>query len=762
MQKTRIGRWAVFLTNHPYWVLVLTALFVVGAGAGISRLEFKNDYRIYFSKENPQLLAFEAIQNTYNKSDNVTFVVAPDSGDIFNPKTLEVIRQLTEKSWQLPYSMRVDSITNFQHTIAVDDDLNVADLVPDPASLRPSEIQYIRQIALHEPLLVNRLVSKTGHVAGVNVTFQLPQENASAAMQIAKKVRVLKAEIEQLYPDVKLYVTGMVMMNNAFAESSIHDNTTLIPIMYGIVILTMWFSLRSISATFSIVILIVCSILSALGIAAWSGIYLTPTSAIAPTIILTMAVADCVHFLVTLLHNMRIGHEKKQAIQESLRINFQPIMLTSVTTAIGFLSMNFSDAPPFRDLGNIVALGVLIAFVLTITLLPALMCLLPVRVRLRDDLDNTYLYRLAEFVIRKRTLLLIGNGLIAVFFISFAPLNELNDEFVKYFDRSTEFRQGTDFLNDNMGGLYNIEFSLHASAEGEINEPQYLADIAKLANWLKKQPEVVHVNTISDTYKRLNKNMHADDPQWYRLPESRELAAQYLLLFEMSLPYGLDLNDQINIDKSATRLIATTQSMSSNQMLALEQRIKDWMANNIPAIRSEAASPVLMFSHIGQRNIISMVAGTLLALVLISLLLILAFRSLKLGLISLVPNLIPAGIAFGIWALIDGQIGLGLSVVTGLTLGIVVDDTVHFISKYRRAKLEKGLNSQDAVRYAFSTVGSALWITSAVLISGFLVLSLSHFEMNSDMGLMTAITIAVALFMDFLLLPPLLILWGKK
>ncbi|MGR9073416.1 MAG: efflux RND transporter permease subunit, partial [Gammaproteobacteria bacterium] len=595
-----------------------------------------------------------------------------------------------------------------------------------------------------------------------NVTFQLPRENAREAMKVAAEARKLLKEIEAGFPDIRIYITGMVMMNNAFGEASANDNLTLVPAMYGIVVLALLLSLRSIGGVVTVVLLILMSILSALGIAGWLGWSLTPTSAIAPTIILTMAVADCVHLLVTMLHNMRIGHEKRQAIRESLRINMQPVFITSLTTAIGFLSMNFSDAPPFRDLGNIVALGVTLAFFLSIIFLPAMMAVLPVRVKLRDDLDNAPMQRLADFVIRRRKALLVANGVLAVGLIAFAPLNRLNDEYVKYFDKSTEFRQGTDFLNENMSGIYTIEFSVHAAEEGGISEPAFLKKIDAFYAWLKTQPEVIHVNAVTDTFKRLNRNMHGDDPGWHKLPDRRDLAAQYLLLYEMSLPYGLDLNDQINIDKSAVRVIATMQSMSSNQMLDVEDRVNRWLEQNMHGAEVEAASPVLMFSHIGKRNIVRMIAGTLAALALISLILIAAFKSFRLGLLSLIPNLVPAGIAFGIWGLINGQVGLGLSVVTGMTLGIVVDDTVHFISKYLRARREKGMDSREAVRYAFSTVGVALWITSAVLVSGFIVLSFSIFTMNSEMGTMTAITIAVALLMDFLLLPPLLMTMGEK
>ncbi len=750
-----------FVTNHPWWILLIIILLVSGMSVGITKLGFKNDYRVYFSKENPQLQAFNNIQDTYNKSDSVMFVLQPKQGDVFSTETLQAIQMLTEKSWKIPFSSRVDSITNFQYTRAEADDLLVSDLVIDPM-VSVEEREKIKQVALHEPFLVNKLISPEGDVTGVNVTLQMPQKSPNEASIVAKSARELVTEIQAKYPDIKVYLTGMAMMSNAFSESAINDNKLLVPIMYSCVIFVLLLSFRSISATIAVVVLIVFSIISALGIAGWLGWSLTPTSAISPTIILTMAVADCVHILVTQLHNMRIGHEKKQAIQESLRVNFQPVLLTSITTAIGFLSMNFSDAPPFRDLGNIVAIGVILAWLFSISFLPALMTVLPIKVRVQDKQDNLIMKHLSGFVIKYRKPLLVVNGVIALVMISFAPNNQLNDEFVKYFDESTEFRQGTDFLNDHMGGIYSVEFSIHALNVGGISEPEFLHSVQKLVDWLLTQPEVVHANTITDIFKRLNKNMHADNKEWYRLPDERALAAQYLLLYEMSLPYGLDLNDQINIDKSGIRVIVSLKTMSSNQMLELEQRIKQWLGKNITQYNIELASPILMFSHIGRRNIGRMISGSLLALVLISFLLMFAFKSIKLGLISLIPNLVPAGIAFGIWGLINGQIGLGLSVVTGMTLGIVVDDTVHFISKYQRAKTEKGMNSEDAVRYAFSTVGVALWVTSIVLVTGFMVLSFSHFTMNAEMGLMTAITIAVALFLDLLLLPPLLMSMDKK
>jgi predicted RND superfamily exporter protein len=305
MKKGRLGSGtAKFVTEYPWWVLLFTFIAVSGMAAGLQLLELKTDYRVYFGEENPQLLAFNEMQDIYNKSDSVLFVLAPEDGNVFTPQTLQAIRELTDKSWKIPYSSRVDSITNFQHTRAEEDDLIVADLVIN-SRVSAEEIEKIKQVALHEPFLVNRLVSNTGHVTGINVTLQLPGDNSREAKEVAEHARALVADIEKKYSGIKIYLTGMAMMTNAFSESAMNDNKTLVPLMYVVVSMALLISLRSISATFAVIVLIVFSVISALGIAGWLGWFLNPTSAISPTIILMMAVADCVHILVTQLHNMR-------------------------------------------------------------------------------------------------------------------------------------------------------------------------------------------------------------------------------------------------------------------------------------------------------------------------------------------------------------------------------------------------------------------------------------------------------------------------
>lgn len=751
-----------FVLDRPLIVLLLSLIFVVGAAAGAGNLIFKSDYRVFFSDENPQLNAFEAMQKIYSKSDNVAFVLSPKDGEVFSPKTLAAVHELTEAAWQVPYSTRVDSLSNYQHTEAEEDDLIVEDLVLDPEMLNPEGMSRISEIAVGEPLLLHKLISERKHVTVVNVTVQLPAIDPTKEVpEVVAKVREMKATFMEAHPDIQVHLSGIVMMNNSFAESSLKDNATLVPLMFGMVILALIALLRSFTGTLATVVIIFISIISTMGLAGWTGFFLTGPSASTPIMVLTLAVADCVHILSSMFYDMRHGATKRDALLHSLRINYQPVFLTSATTAIGFLSLNFSDSPPFNDLGNMVAAGVMLAFVFSVTTFPALLKLLPMKVKVVEEDHSGYMEKLADFVIAKRKVLLPGMSVGMAILVLMLPNNVLNDDFVKYFDTSVPFRQATDYMQDNLSGLTTMEVSISTGESSGINDPAFLKTLGDFSTWLREQPETDHVNTLSDTLKRLNKNMHGDDESYYRLPDDRELSAQYLLLYEMSLPYGLDLNNQLDVDKSSTRLVVTFQNLTSVEQIDIEDRIYAWFAANAPNYTAEVASPNLMFAHIGQRNIESMLIGTALALVLISLLLGFALRSVRFGAISLIPNMAPAAMGFGVWFLIDGQIGLALSVVAGMTLGIVVDDTVHFLSKYLHARNDKGYNTEAAVRYAFSSVGRALVITTMVLVAGFMVLAQSTFKLNADMGLLTAITILIALIVDFLFLPPLLMVLDK-
>ncbi|WP_418110060.1 efflux RND transporter permease subunit [Vibrio parahaemolyticus] len=750
-------------TKYSLLVLLATIFLIIVATIGGKNLYFRGDYDIFFDGTNKQLLAFDEIQTTFAKTDNLAIVIAPEDGDIFTPQTLSLIQKITVDAWQVPYSSRVDSIANYQHTEAFDDDLLVEDLLYSEYELTPERISKVKSIALGEPVLKSALVSEKGDVTVVNITVQLPEMDKTAEVEeVVSSINAMIDRYQRAYPDVTFHKAGIIAMNHAFMTAAQDDSSTLVPTMLVVILVFLTIMLRSILSVIATLIVIIGSVMATMGISGWAGMFLSTATVNVPTLIMTLAVADCVHVIATMRQSMKNGFTKAQSIERSIALNFVPILITSLTTAIGFLMMNMSDSPVLRDFGNLSALGVMVACFLSVTLLPALLKLLPIHVKMETSQDQKHVMdHLGDFVVSQRRALLPLSVVVIVVCASLIPLNKVNDESVEYFGQRNEFRQAADFMEERISGMTNISIAIKTNESQGIAAPDFLNTIGEFSSWLRDQPETDHVATLADVYKRLNKNMHGDDEAYYSLPQARELAAQYLLLYEMSLPYGLDLNNQINVDKSSIKMVLTVANLGSVELVDLENRIYQWFAEHAPQYQVVASSPSLMFAHIGETNMASMLSTLPITLVLISALLIFALRSVRLGLISLMPNIAPAVIGFGLWALISGEINLGLSVVVTLTLGIVVDDAVHFLSKYQRARRE-GQIAEQAVRYAFHTVGRALWITTVVLVAGFSVLAMSSFRLNADMGQLSAIVIFIALVVDFLFLPTLLMLFDKK
>ncbi|MDY8134360.1 efflux RND transporter permease subunit [Aquimarina sp. 2201CG5-10] len=759
-------KWAEFVIKFKWPVLILSLILALGLGSQ-GNMEFDGDYHVFFSKSNPELEAFDALQEKYTKDDNVVIVLSPSNGDIFTKENLIAIEQLTTEAWNTPYSSRVDAVTNFQHTSAQGDDLYVDDLSYESASKTNAEIAEIKEKALKEPLLVNRLINETGSVTAINVTVRLPGEDSAKEIpEVTAFIRNTIVDFKEKNPDFQVHSSGLVPLNTAFFESSMRD-MMLTMIMLIIVIITTLILTRNFYSTLATLVVVLFSIISAVGFVGIMGIKLTPPSSVFPTMILTLAVADSIHILITMLQKMRKdGYAKKEALVESMRLNFMPVFITSLTTVIGFLTMNFGDVPPFWDLGNITAFGMTMAFLYSTTALPALMAILPVKIKIKEEKFTekmSWYTNLGLFVAKQPIRLTIISVVVIGVLTYLATRNQFNDEFINYFDETVEFRSDTDYISENLTGIYNVEFSVGSGESGGINNTEYLQKLNAFEDWLNEQPEVIHVNAFSEVARRVNRSMHGDDPSYYKVPDNREEAAQYLLLYELSLPFGLDLNNQINVDKSETRVTVTIENISSSEMIAFSKRAERWLQSNTPSsMHAIAVSPTLMFSKLGFRQADSMFKGNIIALILISLVLMLALRNFKLGLLSIIPNVTPVLVGFGFWAMYKAQINTGMVIVFGMTLGIIVDDTVHFMSKFLRARRELGYDARQAVIYAFETVGKALVTTTIVLLAGFAVLSTSSFALNSYMARITVIIILAALIIDFILLPSLLILVGKS
>ena len=761
MTSVSLNRYIAFTLCYRWLVLVSAVTVMLVLAAGLQFITISNDWRDLFAKDNPQLVEFDALEDTYSATNAAVIAVAPKEGSVFTRESLGAIEELTESAWRVPWSTRVDSLTNYYHSEADEDGLKIERLVDNVGSLNDDDLARIKEIALSEIDVVGRLVSHDGRVAGLVLSFALPKNEEPAVIEIADYLRNLLDESRADHPDIGYHLTGDVFMNRAMDQALQDDMRILAPASFVVILSVAAILLRSLFGTLSLVVVLICVLTSTMGVIGWTGAVLNSANSAVPLIIMTVVIAHSVHIVATVMSSMSQGLDRDAAVVESLRDNAWPVFLTTATTMIGFLSLNASDSPPFRVLGNFVAFGVLCAFVYSMTLLPALLLVLPLRTRPVRAGRFTFFDRLGTFVIERRTLLLWSMAAVAVALVTGVPRIELTDNWTASLNERYEFRRDTDFVIENLTGMETLEYSLRAGREGGITDPDYLRKIDAFAKWYRTQPEVAHVQVFSDIMKRLNKNLHGDNPAFYRLPEDSELAAQYLLLYELSVPFGSDLNNRIDVAKSATRMTVTMRRLKSREQRELDVRGQEWLRANGPDLATGASGISLVFAYLTKRDSESMLRGTVIGMALISLILIGIFRSVRLGFVSLVPNFIPAAMAFGVWGYLVGEVGLAGSIVTAIAFGIVVDDTIHLMSKYLKVRRE-GLSASEAVRTTFRTVGRALLSTTAILGLGFLVFATSGFAISQTLGSLVALTIGFALLADFLLLPPLLITIDRK
>ena len=752
------------VTRRPKTTLLLSLILAAVSSAGLMQLKPNHDYKAFFQPNDPWLLASENIQDTYTRDQNIMLVVRSSEDSLFTESGMRCLWKATDAGWELPFVTRVDSVANFQHSEAMDDDLNIRDLIEGDAldaGLTQDYIVRSKTAALNEPQLLKRLISTDGRTAGINLTLHFETESKDEVASAANAARDWNSSLDQYCPNTERKLSGVVMVNDAIALASHHDMTVLGPLMFGIIVIMMWALFRSIAATVGTVLVVGFSISSGLGIAGWLGYEMTPTLAIAPTMMMTMAVADCVH-LISSIRDARTRQALVPAVLTSVKLNALPIAITSLTTAIGFLGMRVANNPPLVHLGTVAAIGVIAAMVYSLTLLPAWLCITRSNIKAQPAGRSQRLINLGEWVLKQRRYILVFTALITATMAWSATRNQATEDLVKYFKHSTEIRQATEFSLDHLTGIYQIQFSLDTGESNGIADPGYLQTLDAFAQWFMAQEGVLQVSHVADIVKRLNKNMHSDDNEWYRIPNSRDLAAQYLLMYQMSLPFGLTLENLVTADFNASRFVVTLGRVESEQIRTLEEDAFNWLKTNAPEMafingnENRGAGPAMMYAHTAAKISGTMTKATFLALIGISILLCIALRSIRWGMLSMIPNVVPAIIAFGIWGWINGHISMTVAMVSTMTLGIVVDDTVHFLSKYLHARRHGGLCPDRALSYAFSTVGVALVITTAVLVAGFGVMSLSPFEPSARMSELALITITSALVFDLLFLPALI------
>lgn len=735
----------------------------LGMIAGGKNLTVSFDTRIFYSEQNLLLQQLRGFERKFSHNNNILFVISyrdEGAGRIATVETLQALVEITEQAWRLPYSTQVESLSNFPRIVSDEDAFSVLEMVPSSGQLTPSAAAAIEKEALNDRLIVNRLLSADGRTTGINVNFRLPPSASSEVQEITEAAHQFVRKIEADYPHLQVHLTGNVMLMTTFNEASHVDARLLVPVALIVAAIIVAVFLRSRNATISVLSILGVASLASMGIAGWFGHIITPASIAAPIIVISIALASTIHVVIAVKHELASGANNETAIKQAIRTNAAAVGLTNLTTAVGFLAMNRADAPPLNDMGNIVFAGIVLSYLLTFTWLPAVLTLLPLKPS--NDRSAALMAGVGRSINRLRWVLLImvTAGVLAT--IGGLGKIRLDDDFVRYFDDRFEYRVASDFAEERLTGLNIMEFDLETGVDGGVYTAEYQHFLADFTEWLGEQKGVASIADISEITRRIHTAMRvADEPARKGIPENADLISQYFLLYELSLPYGASITDRINVSRSASRVTIIMRGLTSGEIRRLHERATAWLAQHAPGRAATTGISInVLFAYLSNDNIRSMITGTFVSILIIGLIIAFALRSFAFGALSLATNLLPAIVGFGLWGYFIQDIGIAGAVITTMTLGIVVDDTIHFLMKYRRQRA-MGASPAAAIETVFSTVGVAMVITSVSLAAGFIVLSLSGFQINRSLGIQTSIIVLVALGICWFLLPPLLRLIDK-
>lgn len=734
-------------------IAVCLAIFAISV-VGVFKFTLSYDTRVFFNPEGADLAKLREFESKYGQNNDVLMVLWAGGRKVTEPDVLAALGDLVAEAWRLPHSTRVDALTNFPHVTSDADSFAVADLVPDPGNVGPEEAKEIERIAVADPLIRDRLLAADARATGVLVNFNLPEEASAEVQEIVAASRALAAEFEASHPGMEVKLTGNVMLMAAFSEAAMSDVKVLIPISLVITAIVMFVFVRAILPSIAILSLLGLSSAAAMGLAGWYGYEINTGTVACPIIIMTVNMAAAVRIVTTALGALGRGLSRHDAIAEAVSMNLWPVTLTNATTMVGFLAMNLADAPPLRQQGNVVVVGICIAYMFTFTWLPALLSMMPLKPAVQRS--ERAMVMLGHFVNRFYRVLFVFCGVVVVSCAIWLGNIRLDDDFARYFDQRFDYRQDSNFAEEHLTGLNIVEFDIGSDSDSGVFEPAYQRKLADFEAWLRDQPGVVSVIAISDITRRVHEAMNAGRTVQEEIPDDRETIAQYFLLYELSLPYGVSLNDQINVSRSSSRVTVILRDMSSSEIRALDERATTWLAANVPAeMQARATGVNVLFANLSGVNIRSMMFATLVSVLIIAVVVGIALRSAVFGALSILLNMLPSLVGFGLWGLLYQDIGLAASVVTAMTIGLVVDDTIYFLLMYQQAR-QRGLDPEGAINHVFATVGVAMLVITVSLTLGFGTLAFSGFEVNRSLGAMTALVILSNLFIDWLMLPPVM------
>ncbi len=742
--------------------LALLTLFLGGVvAAGIQHTTTDNRDNALLSEDDPIRAEVEQVREDFPPSTAVLFAFLPPSGDVFGLDVLHAMEDLTNRYSEVESAVSVGSLLN-QRLNAVDADRFDRDyLIPDLATLTQDDANGIRDVALADDLLTKTMLSPEGDMALAVIKYRANEDDPATRLSIGRSVIALRDSLREGYPELPIYVIGRALFELEGHNAQVKDARYVFPLVVGASILLLWFCLRSLSLSLCLFSLAAVTIGLTLGTVGWAQIPLNQISSMGPLVVFTIAMADGIHIVSIHLQGRHSSLGKVEAMRQSLAVNIQPVSLATVTTAMGFLSLNYCSSPAIYGFGNVVAIGVCWAYVVTLGLLPALVLLLPGRKIPRPLGIRGPIAGVGQLVAQRGNALLWGSLVLIGTTLSLLPLNKLDFSQFSFVDEDSDFHQVMDALSEKIGNDQSLVYSIDSAEYYGITEPAFLNQVDEFSGWLEDQPEASFVTSYTDLLKNLNQAEHDNDESWNKLPVDKLQVIDHLVAYQLIQEIEPHLEPIFNPDYSTIRLVVGTSNLTNRELLRFNDTIQQWIAANLdPAYSVTHGDYSILFARMNRSVSVELLQGFTLSFILITLTLLIGLKSVRYGLVSIMPNVFPATIVFGFWGLWVGELSPYILMLFSISIGLVVDDSVHILSKYISARRE-GQSPESAAQYSLAKAGPAITITTLSLALGTVILVFSStFYFQNVAKLLTPI-ILVALLLDLLFLPPLLIKFDK-
>lgn len=743
------------LVNRRISLALATILVAIGIGWGVTYTTMDNSSNAILVEGDIYKEEVDQARADFPASESIlfTFEALPD---IFNMEVLGAIESFTQRYSEIESAIAVTSIINSR--------LNPSDanrygrdyLIPDITAVTATDLPEIRAIALADKDLTESILSKDGDMVLAYVRLGKIDDDPAVRLRVAESAIALRDSLREQYPSLGVYAVGNVLFERDGHYASKTDIQVLLPIIIITGILLLWFCLRSIPYALCLFIIAGVTVIVTLGTYSWLGIALNQISRYGPMVVLVVAIADGIHIASVYAQALLSGQDKLDAMKESLRINFQPVALATITTAIGFLSLNYSSSPAIYGFGNVIAIGVVWAFVLTLTLLPSLLLLLPVN-KVPQPLGVKHFIDWVGFQVGHRSKPLFW-GCLALVAATFAmlPLNKLDFDRYSMVDKSSDGYHVIRALRDKIGNDQSLVYVLRSPDYYGITYPEFLGEVEKFTAWLELQPETSFVNSYTDYLKSRNKADNDDLEEWKVVPDDQLTVIDYLVGYQLIQEIEPMLPPLFNKDYSAARLNIATSNLSNQELLAFADKIDQWVEQNITkGLRVTRGDNSILFARINGLITQELMSGFALSFFFITVTMMVGLRSLRYGLVSIMPNLFPVVIVFGFWGLWVGQLSPYTLMLFSISIGLVVDDSVHILSKYMSAR-NAGNLPKAAIAYSLDKAGSAITITTLSLAIGTFILVFSNTDIFQNVAKLISPIIIVALLLDLLFLLPLL------